>query len=1101
MKHLPGLILSAVLVGTVAPLVMTMLGVGFGSGSLGNLGPNFPEFFLGDLMIRLDLIALTLIIIMGGLASIYYRVCTSRFVAVMITALILGGLADTVHLIPDTNAADLVASHSDLTLHTALHGNLATAVVLLLGALLVRFGHGLSPRQAMLTMLGLGLALWAVSSASMAGLVSSWTEHTYNLDLLTIGLYGAVYLLLGRHLRQGKGGFLELSVAAMLVPLSVSQVWVIFNVQSINDDGFHIANLLWWFAMLLPLAGLTVDFLTSYYGRALRGERQFLRDVIDAIPHYIFTRDINGRYTMLNQGVADFYGMSVKDLVGLRLDQTHMDTEQARMWMDEDRRILETKGEWDLKEVLTHDHTGKPVWVKSIKKPLVNAGTQDTQVLGVTIDITAQRQAEEALGERLRFEQTSTTILGRFVHCTAEDFDETMHDVMRQLGEFLNTARCSLYALNEDRQGALLMRHWCAKGGRLGVPTPYLSDPEVAWLLPWFERRRPLAVSGAGGLPKTAASFRTKWEPQADQALLAVPISHNHTLTGFLVLDAFDRQEWRSEEIMLVRNVMDMYVTVWAKQETEKSLRHAIREAEASNRAKGEFLANMSHEIRTPMNCVIGISDLLQDMDPTPAQKQYLDMISQSGTSLLDVINDILDLSKIEAGQLHVDPVEINLRDAIEDVVGLIAFNAQAKGLEMVCRLSPGVPFRAVIDPTRLRQVLTNLLNNAVKFTKDGHIYLNVEPVGQKGEDLELHFEITDTGIGIPAMKLPRIFEKFTQADASTTRQFGGTGLGLSICQQLVNIMGGRIAVSSVEGEGSTFSFNLPVRVVEAQDPAAPNRPEPGGRVLVVSEHQLGGEVLAEQARALGYDCTVALGCDAAMHALQGEPGDGPWTAILVDEDAIDGKVPRISQFMNSCAPEDRPLLVLLTALSSRAREEASESIGFHGRLTKPVKPRHLEYALAGQDLPGTVATPIADRTGETEAADTKPSRQMHILLAEDNPFNQKVATGMLKILGYTTEVATNGVEAVALAQAKDFDLVFMDCQMPEMDGYEATRRIRQIEGERGRVTVIAMTANVLSGDRSACFDAGMDDFLSKPITKKKLSEMLAKWETQIAAV
>jgi two-component system, sensor histidine kinase and response regulator len=541
--------------------------------------------------------------------------------------------------------------------------------------------------------------------------------------------------------------------------------------------------------------------------------------------------------------------------------------------------------------------------------------------------------------------------------------------------------------------------------------------------------------------------------------------------------------------------VLGVSIDISEQVRAERAMVAAREAAEASNRAKSAFLANMSHEIRTPMNSVIGIADLLSEMHPTPRQRRYLEMISVSGSTLLSLINDILDLSKIEAGQLELDPVATDLHELADEVTGLIAFAAQRSGLELICRLAPGVPRLVLVDPGRLRQVLTNLLNNAVKFTQRGHVYLNIEPVGVREAAVDLRFEIIDTGIGIPADARDRIFEKFTQAEAGTTRRFGGTGLGLAISRQLVETMGGAIDVRSAPGEGSTFSFTLPVPVLaEAAAPAVATDP---ANVLVVTRLGLRGEVLREQLQQFGHAARVIAG---GPEALDQDGGPTP-THVLYDQAADGEPLPDLRPWQRRFPPGQAPRTVLLSPLTSHEFDDSLAGHGFDETLPKPVTSARLIALLAGEKSPLSPAVApalpdsapaLADDDDDDDGAATAGGPR--VLLAEDNPFNQKVAIAMLRLLGCRVELAATGVEAVALARDGGFDLVLMDCQMPTMDGYEATRRIRGLPGPAAAVPIIAMTANALSDDRKACFAYGMDDFLAKPVTKSMLSEMIRKW-------
>ena len=429
-----------------------------------------------------------------------------------------------------------------------------------------------------------------------------------------------------------------------------------------------------------------------------------------------------------------------------------------------------------------------------------------------------------------------------------------------------------------------------------------------------------------------------------------MPIAHRGRPFGFVAVDSPLARTWQRDEITMLRNVGDLFITVWDKLETERSLKEAMVQAQASSRAKSEFLANMSHEIRTPMNCVIGIADLLSDLDPTPRQRQYLEMIRQSGGALLAVINDILDLSKIEAGQFELDPQETDLRGLVEEVVGMIAFTAQSRGLEVICRQAPGVPELGLVDGPRLRQVLTNLLNNAAKFTSAGHIYLNVEPVGEADGATLVRFAVSDTGIGIPPAQMQKIFDKFTQAEAGTTRRFGGTGLGLAICQRLVDLMGGRITAESTPGQGSTFSFTIPVRGVT---PAVETLPDADARnVLIVTGCELSGEVLGEQVRQLGHWGYVVLGAADALAMVAGRPsrGCGLWSTVLLDQNLPPAELAAVLDHCAALPADDRPRCVLLTNLAGQPSWLGELVPRADGELSKPVRPRHLAAVLAGRE-------------------------------------------------------------------------------------------------------------------------------------------------------
>ncbi|WP_052161349.1 response regulator [Hoeflea sp. BAL378] len=561
-------------------------------------------------------------------------------------------------------------------------------------------------------------------------------------------------------------------------------------------------------------------------------------------------------------------------------------------------------------------------------------------------------------------------------------------------------------------------------------------------------------------------------------------------------------------------------------QDKTREIDLALTKAQMGDRAKSEFLATMSHEIRTPMNGVLGMAELLTRTDLDTRQRTFTDVILKSGNALLEIINDILDFSKIDAGQLVLNPKPFNLVDTTEDVATLMSSRVVEKDIELVVRIAPGLPDKLIGDPGRIRQILTNLVGNAVKFTEQGHVMVEITwrkvNTGDQPERLAISVAVRDTGIGIPAEKIDTIFDKFSQVDGSSTRKHEGTGLGLAIATRLVELMGGKIVVESEVGVGSTFSFTVEMDVHgEPVAETAPSTELPGRRVLVIDDNAINRMILTEQIRDWGFDCVAVEGGEIGLGLLRHARSN---LGIGIDLVVLDFQMPGMSGAEVARAIRSDPLIadtpiLILSSVDQADQLQALNDLDIFAQLTKPVRtaqlrktvqsalnqPHTAPVRIVEKRAPPTVrsdvisTSPIADPGDEAarEAAQDPATRtEPLVLVAEDNQINQIVFQQTLDGMGYAHRLAVNGRDAVRLWAELKPTLVLMDVSMPELNGLEATREIRGIEARDGLspTPIIAVTAHSLKGDEDRCLAAGMDDYLSKPISPEKLGAMIDRW-------
>jgi PAS domain S-box-containing protein len=765
----------------------------------------------------------------------------------------------------------------------------------------------------------------------------------------------------------------------------------------------------------------------------------------------------DGRFVQVNRALCDLVGYSAAELLARRFtDLTHPDDRAGDA--DPVRRLLAGEARTYQREKRYVRRDGEVVWVR-VNVSLVrgSAGGPD-RVVSEILDITAQKRAEDGL----RAAQESARKLALVARHTHNGVVVT------------------------DAAGRI---EWVNEG------YARLTGYELAEVV---GRTPGSVVQGPGTDPATVGHARAR--VRAGEGFEVELLNYHKSGRAYWV-----RVEARPvhDEAGRLTNFIGVQTDVTAAREAARALEEAKAAAEAASRIKSEFLANMSHEIRTPMNGILGMTDLILETDLTREQRESLGLVKSSAEALLGIINDILDFSKIEAGKLELDPTPLFLRDVIGDALKPLAFGAHEKGLELACDLRPDVPDLAVGDPVRLRQVLTNLVGNAIKFTARGEVVVRAELVEESADAYRVRLGVTDTGIGIPADKLGSIFDPFTQADGSTTRRFGGSGLGLTICARLVGMMGGRIWVESEVGKGSTFFFEVRLdrARVSAERPAPLSADVRGLAVLVVDDNATNRRVLEDTLKNWGGRPVSADSGPAALAELRRAAEAGqPYPLVLLDAmmPGMDGF--RVAEAVGKDPAIAGAAVLMLTSADATGDAARCRELGLAAYLVKPVKGSELNAAIAaalhGRPARTRVGVPLP--AGALPADGAPAGRPLKVLVAEDNPVNQRVILRLLQKYGHQAVLANHGGEAIAALDREGFDVVFMDVQMPEVDGFAATKVIRDREaaghryGGWPRLPVVAMTAHAMKGDRERCLAHGMDDYVSKPVQRPELLRVLA---------
>lgn len=838
----------------------------------------------------------------------------------------------------------------------------------------------------------------------------------------------------------------------------------------------------------------------------MRQSEELLRSVINSTPDWIYIKDLGYRYLLVNQAYADSMHMTPQEFVGKNDLDIGFPEELVKgsaakgirgFWTD-DREVMDSgKAKFIPEEPSVID--GVPQVLSVVKVPLRDAEGYVWGVLGFVHNITELKKVEESLRRKDQLLQAVSEATHQLI--INNHLEDAIGESIQLLGIKMQVGSVNVHKNFVDENAkwnTIRISSWDCRTGDLHVGEeedkgiPVTEHSEVIRHL----MKEDIYCSHTKNIKDKL--LKGYCEKMNIKSLAVIPIFTLHHFWGFVTFsDCINERDWTITEFSILQSFSSTLAAAIERKQMEEELVQAKNMAESASIAKSEFMANMSHELRTPMNGIIGFTDLVLTTELQKSQREYLSNVKKSAYGLLDIINDVLDFAKIEAGKLHIESTPFRLDELVEETMDILTVKAFEKNLEMICYVQPGMPSQFNGDPVRVRQVLVNLLGNAIKFTKDGEILVSLKTAGEiyskNGKDyLDIELSVKDTGIGISKEKLSKIFESFTQADSSTTRKYGGTGLGLTISKSIAELMHGNLFVESESGKGSVFSLHLPLEIVNEHPQISHQHKLPIKNVLIVDDNETNRWQVQEIFKYFDINSELAADAEEAMARIRVYNKTGKKFDLVITDHHMKGM--NGIQFAKECRKgllKDQPVILMLSSIEKNLYQHEADKTGLYHTLTKPVK----LYELYGLLCTLFMKEKQVNKSSTPIPKIEKFERAGTVMVVEDDPINMMLITEVLKKMGFDIIKAENGKRAIEILPHHDPELIFMDVNMPELDGFATTRMIRKMPEPFCNIPIIALTADAMQGDKEKCIESGMNSYVSKPFRLEEIEQVLRhKW-------